>query len=244
MMRSGWGIVETASRLLECSEREVVLGDLVEGHESSYQATLSVLGLFLRRQIALWKEWQSWLAGFGVALPNGYLLIHVSLSVTCTYQRLANHKIFYDKYWPTGHEGFLLLLCHIVLLIAWSWTGGYVVGSLSRRTLWASACLAVTPAMLCLVGCVFEPLSAGMFLFVVPGIFGVHWRWRNARISLRAALAVAVLVTVLMLLAWSNKALWVYNWALIWPTWFLVVSAWRTEQQVRTADRARYAKVS
>jgi hypothetical protein len=163
MTRGGWGIVETASRLLESGEREAVVGDVVEANESTWQALANVLGLVVRRQAMLWKEWHPWFAGFAVALPSSYLLMIVSLSVTCTYQRLVNHKSFYDKHWPTGHEGFLLLLCHVFLLIAWSWAGGYLVASLPRKTIWASACLSVVPGVLCLVGVCSSPFRAACF---------------------------------------------------------------------------------
>ena len=129
-----WPLVGLVSKLLDEDEREAVLGDLLEINEGAWQGFLDVSGLVFRRQIGLWKDPRPWLAGFVVALPSSYLLMYVSLSVTCTYQRLVNHRI-YGWHGPTGHEGFPLLLCHIFLLIAWSWSAAYIVGSVSRRTL-------------------------------------------------------------------------------------------------------------
>src|SRR5580658_7360526 len=96
-----WVSVELASRLLEHDEREAVLGDLLEANQSAGQGLLDVFGLVLRRQAGLWKDFRPWLAGFVVALPSSYLLTYVSVSVSCTFQRLVNHKV-YDKWWPTG----------------------------------------------------------------------------------------------------------------------------------------------
>jgi hypothetical protein len=221
-----WPLVDLSSKLLDHDEREVVLGDLLETDENAWRGFLDVFGLVLRRQAGLWKDPRPWLAGFVVALPISYLLMHVSVSVTCTYQRLVNHKV-YAGHGPTGHEGFPLLFCHVLLLIAWSWSAAYIVGSVSRRTVWVSAALSVCPAIdfLC-----WMPLSRlYLFLFLPPAIFGVRRGLRNVPISLRSATLLALSMTVLMVTAWSNQALWILNWALLWPAWYLVAAAWRSE---------------
>src|SRR5262249_51804591 len=154
-----------------------------------------------------------------VAYPSSYLLGIASFSVSCTYQRLVNHKVFVGKWWPTGHEGFPLLLCHVLLVIAWSWTAGYVVGSVSRGTLWASISLAAVPA-LCM-----SDWRAGFLLFLLPAILGAWRGWRGSHLSFRAASVLALAMTVLMISAWSHSALWVDNWVLVSPVWYLVAAA-------------------
>ena len=217
-------LLELSTRLLDPQEREVVLGDLLETQATAWRGLLDVFGLVLRRQAGLWRDPRPWLAGFVVALPSSYLLMGASSSVTCTYQRLVNHRVFVG-HWPTGHEGFPLLLCHILLLIAWSWTAGYVVGLVSRRTLWASVVLAAVPSLLVLCA----PVSGlGLFLFLPPAILGVWRGWQGSRISFRTATALALTVTVLMISAWTNNALWMANWALLCPAWYLVVGARRS----------------
>ncbi len=248
MNGTGWPLAELASKLLERDEREAVLGDLLESNESAWQGLLDVFGLVLRREAGLWKAPRPWLAGFGVALPSSFLLMGVSLSVSCTYQRLINHKV-YDVWWPTGHEGFSLLVCHVFLLIIWSWAGGYVVGSVSRRTLWVSAALSLLPSVICLGTFPLETLSRlCLFLFLLPAILGVRQGMRNARISLRSASLLALTITVLMIAAWSSKALWIFNWALILPAWYLVATTWRSDQEGRTGswprDQATYTRVA
>lgn len=237
-----WPLIELFSKLLEQDEREVVLGDLLETNESAWRRFLDVFGLIFRRQGDLWKNPRPWFAGYIVTLPGSYLLMCASLSVSCTYQRLVHHKVFGTK-WPTGHEGYLLLLCHIFLLIAWSWSIGYIVGSISRRTIWASAALSVFPSgCLCIVpaGILFK---ACLFTFLLPAVFGVRLGSRNARISLCSASLLALTTTVLMISAWSSGALWILNWALIWPPWYLAVIAWRSAKSSRTGlwpmDQAR-----
>ncbi|MGC1300431.1 MAG: hypothetical protein WA869_35840 [Alloacidobacterium sp.] len=226
-----WPLVVLAARLLDRDEREAVLGDLLETNESTWQGFLDVFGLVFRRQAALWKSPRPWLAGFIVALPCSYLLMYVSVSVTCTWLRLVNHKVF-GWHWPTGHEGFPLLLCHIFLLITWSWTGGYLVGSISRRTLWVSAALSVLHSISSLRIYASNSFpSLCLFLFLLPAIFGAVQGLRNVRISLRAASVLALAMIALMISAWSNNALWVLNWALILPALYLVAAAWRSSRE-------------
>jgi hypothetical protein len=222
-----WKLIGLVSEVLERDERDAVLGDLMEGNEGGWRGLLDLFGVVFRRQAALWRSPRPWLAGFVVALPCSYLLMHVSISVTCTYERLVNHRT--DACWYTGHEGFPLLLCHILLLIAWSWSGGYIVGSVSRRTLWMSAALSVAPTLCCwyMLSAV-TPSRLCLFLFLLPAIFGVHRGLQNARLSFRTALILAVTITALMISAWSNQALWIHNWALVLPAWYLATAAWRS----------------
>ncbi len=118
-----WSLVEFAARPLNRDEREAVLGDSIESGESASRALAGMLGLVVRRQALLWKSWRPWLSVFSLACPAPYLLVSVSISVTCTFERLMGMKICHWA--PTGHEGFLMLLCHIFLLITWSWAAGF-----------------------------------------------------------------------------------------------------------------------
>jgi hypothetical protein len=243
MTPGGWAIVEVSSRLLESGEREVVLGDLFEANEGTGRALLDILGLFLRRQAALWKGWQPWLAAVVIAPSMGYLLVTVSLSVSCTFQRLVFHKVF-TKWYPTGHEGYFLLLCHVFLLVAWSWAGGYIVGWISRGTVCVSAVAALFPAFWGhdVIGVLKEP---SLFLFTLPAIWGIHCGLKRMPISLWFASALAVAVTVIMIVAWNSQALWIRNWWLIWPGWFLVLVAWNLDaKKNRPVDSATSATAS
>jgi hypothetical protein len=92
-----------------------------------------VLGFVFRRQLLLWRSWRPWLSVFVFGVPSTVLLMYVSVSVTCTFDRLMGFQI---SHWaPTGHEGFALLLCHIFLLIAWSWTSGFARIALAANPL-------------------------------------------------------------------------------------------------------------
>ena len=110
MSRTESRLVGFVSHLLEPNEREVVLGDLEEGGDSARQSLVAILGLVIRREAALWRNWRPWLAAFGLALPFSFLLMGFSLSVSRAYQQYAGVHV---------GPGFALLLCNVLLLAGW-----------------------------------------------------------------------------------------------------------------------------
>ncbi len=228
MTRVESSMLEIVARLLAPDEREAILGDLTEAGASAWQGILEILGLVVRREAALWYDWRPWLAAFGVALPGALLLLGVSFWVSCTYQRLTSATVC-AVCSANAQEGFLLLLCQVLLLIAWSWTGGFVVGAVSRRTLWVSAALALCPCISCLVR--FREASLSrlcVLLFIPPAILGIRRGLRRVQIKPGRAFAIAAMVTALTLCAWMNNALWILNWALIGPAWYIAWSGGKT----------------
>ncbi len=226
MTTSGnWSWVEAAAQLLEANEREALLGDLLETGESSWHALFDVLGLAVRRQAGLWKSWRPWLAAFGLALPSTFLLMGFSVSISQAYQHLIGPTILNATGLPAG-PGLFLLLCNIFLLVGWAWTGGFVVGSISGRTVWASAALSCVSCLVCVARFRVECLSRlCLLLFIPPAIWGVRQGLRITQIKFSAALVLALAVTALTVPFWSAKGPWIPNWALSWPAWYLVAVA-------------------
>jgi hypothetical protein len=221
-----WSLVEVASQLLERSEREAVLGDLAETGDSGWHGLLDVLGLIIRRQAGLWKSWRPWFAAFGLALPCSFLLMGFSVSVSGTYQHLMDAKVFQANGLVPG------LGRNILLLIGCSWTGGFVVGSMSRRTLWVSIAATCSPCLFCLSRFRVESLSRlCLLLFLLPAIWGVQQGLRRSRIKVTPAIVLAVAVTALMVSKWNGSAAWFLNSALIWPAWYLVATARRPSRE-------------
>jgi len=225
MTSTHWPLVEVAARLLERGEREAVLGDLLETGEGAWRGLLDVLGLVVRRQLLHWKNWQPWLATFGLALPGSLFLMGVSVSVSSIYERLIDHRIFVGS--PQAiHEGFLQLLCRGLLLIGCSWACGFVMGSLSRRTLWVSIAASCLPCLFCLVRFREPSLSRlCLFLFLLPAIWGVRQALRLIRINLAFAIFLAIAITALTILPSNSKSLGTLNWLLVWPAWYIVATA-------------------
>jgi len=225
MTNVAWSLVEVAAQMLDQTEREAVLGDLEETNERAWGALTGIFGLVLRRQLSLWKNWRPWLASFGLALPGSLLLMGFSLSISQTYQKLINSTVFKDTGITLG-PGVSLLLCNLLLLIAWSWTGGFVMGSVSRRTVRVSIALSFMPCVFCLTRFRVESLSRFcLLLFLLPAVWGVRRGLRIAKIRLRSALILAAVITLLTIPTWGSKGSWIPNWALSWPAWYLVATA-------------------
>ncbi len=132
-------IVEWLARLLPADERDAVLGDLAEADSTRGEAVLALLGLFARRQLLVWTDWRPWIALFGLAIVVGMFLSEfVFRFIVALHQQLAT-------YWPYGThqenglsigQNVLHLVCVFLALFAWTWTTGFVLGSLSGRTIW------------------------------------------------------------------------------------------------------------
>ena len=173
--RTGSRLVDLVSRLLEPDEREVVQGDLLEAGESAWQVAAWLFWAWLSGgEAALWRNWRPWLAAFGLALPSSFLLMGFSLSVSSAYQQLVGGPILHATGVTVG-PGLALFLCNVLLLAAWSWTGGFVVGSVSRRTVWVSAALSFAPCVFCLERFRVESLSRLCLLLFLPvALWGVR----------------------------------------------------------------------
>jgi hypothetical protein len=227
MTGTNWSWVEVAAQLLERDEGEAVLGDLAEGGGSAWQGLFDVLGLVIRRHALLWKSWRPWLAAFGLALPGSLFLMGFSVSVSQTYQQLLDPAIRKLTGVTVG-AGFWLLLCNILLLLGWSWTGGFVMGSVSRRTVWVSAALSFLPCLFCLARFRVESLSRFcLLLFLLPAIWGVRRGLQIVRIGPTAAIVLALAVTALTVPTWSSTGPWIPNCLLSWPAWYLAATAVR-----------------
>jgi hypothetical protein len=228
----GWSLTNIASQLLEHNDREAVIGDLLEAGESSWRGLLHVVGLLMRQQILLWKSWRPWTAAFALVFPCSFLLMGSSVSISLAYEKLLTGSTF-NGILLTSRAEFSTLFCQSFLLIAWSWTAGFVVGSLSRKTLWLSAALTCLPCLFCLSRFRVESLSRlCLLLFLLPAILGARQGLRMIRMKLGAAMALATVITIAMIWMWSRIDLWTFQWALIWPAWYIVATSegFRTRQ--------------
>ena len=220
-------VLQTVSQLLTPHEREAVLGDLTERGANNWRSTTDVLDLYFRRHIALWKSWRPWLAAFGLAIPSSLTLMGLSVSIAESGQRWINESVLNGAE-VTLSPGLALLLSNIVLLVAWSFTGAFVMGSISRRTVRISVALSFVPCAFCLARFRIESLSRlCLLLFMIPAAWGLTHGLRFAHIRLRSAIFLAAIITVLTIPAWTSKGAWLPNWALSWPAWYLVATAAR-----------------
>ena len=208
-------LAEMATIFLAPKDRDAVLGDLAETGASGWSALGSVLGLVVRQQTELWRAWQPWVAS-GVAFAGSLLLLGVSFGLSVDSRDLLR-----------GERGYGSVLCEALLMLSWAWTSGFVVGSLSGKTRWVSGVLCAIPCLSCVLR--FQDTSLSrlcVLLFLLPGLVGAVRGARRARVPRRTALTLAIATTTLML-AWGG--MYMRNWFLLLPAWWLVAHAERSK---------------
>ena len=215
---AGWLCLNAAAALLAPLEREVVLGDLVETDRGIWSGLSDVFGLAARRQLELWAGWRPWAASVGLALPASLFLMGSSVAASGAMARLLREPKQAGMIWVPV-SSLLLVMC-------WAWMTGFVVGSISRATLWASALASSTPCLHCLLLWPGHGLSAfRLLIFVLPGLWGVWRGRRNSVLAPRMAVFLAA-AAVFAPLMWS-KGGWIYGCSLLWPGCYLTATAMR-----------------
>jgi len=176
--------------------------------------------------------------GFGVALPGSFMLMGASMSVSWSYMRLLCPDMLAQAS-LTKPSALIVLLWQALLLIGWAWTAGFVVGSISKRTLWVSAVLCYSPCLLCVSQ--FRDASlpkSCLLLFLLPAIWGAHRGFRISKIGFSSALIIAIALTLMIVPTLSGSRLQalspqnvLMNWALSVPAWYLVITARKPQRQ-------------
>jgi hypothetical protein len=224
MMRFGWWLLRVVARALEPAERDVVLGDLAESGEGVGAAMRDLLGLIVRRQVGLWLFWRPWLALFGVSCLAGLSLSRIVFRLNVD---LYKHAAHYATSLTAGQE-VTFLLCLAGALAVWSWTCGFVLGSLSGRAVWltwsvfyfvvldsAWARFVLTGRIILrnprthealrLLTATTLPLSIAALLFLFPALFGVFVGVRRRILTVHhASLIGSVNIALAILTTWST----------------------------------------
>jgi hypothetical protein len=152
----------------------------------------------------------------GLRAAGSLLLLGVSFGLSVDSRHLLH-----------GERGYGSVLCEALLMLSWAWTSGFVVGTLSGKTRWVSGILCAIPCLSCVLR--FQDTSLSrlcVLLFLLPGVVGAVQGVRRARLSHRTALTLAIATTALMLV-WGG--MYMRNWFLFLPAWWLVAHAERSE---------------
>jgi hypothetical protein len=270
MNRIWWWCADCASRVLERDEREAVRGDLEETAASGAQALREVLGLVVRRQAALWTDWRPWLALAALSVPLGLLLSLVSRSWaygsaiyawlyvnnwTWAYLESPGSRLEFARHGAEFLLAFLTLAC-------WSWTSGFVLGSLSRRAIWVNGALfcvvlfgefIATPPRPDEHAAVFSltfyravfPLLVRTTLVLIPFVWGMCIGFRRATLPVRQAIACAIaLITMtastmrgleMSASGWLHiRSVWLHlvPIAVLWPVAYILFTSTRASRAI------------
>jgi hypothetical protein len=225
MRRIGCVLADLAATLLEPQERDVVGGDLAECGVSGWRACHEVLGLVARRQAALWSDWRPWIAVIAIVVPIGLMLSYATRWWADAYAidiqiYTQLWDISYLKYpgWP--RELALVFWSGTIsaaALAGWSWACGYVLASLSRRTVWTAIALFALILFLGTLGtATIARANAGAFaghffgvvfprlirfcLVMLPALWGMHC-FQRASVSRRTLATGAVALIALTVAA-------------------------------------------
>jgi hypothetical protein len=169
----------------------------------------------VQQQMELWRAWQPWVAS-SVVFAGSLLLLGVSFGLSVDSRHILR-----------GERGYGSVLCEALLMLSWAWTSGFVAGSLSGKTRWVSGILCAIPCLSCVLR--FQDTSLSrlcVLLFLLPAVVGAVQGVRRARLSHRTALTLAIAMTALMLV-WGG--MYMRNWFLFLPAWWLVAHAERSK---------------
>jgi len=140
MRRISWLLVDSFAALLDPGEREVVLGDLAESGESGGEALRGVLGVVVRRQLAIWVAWRPWLTLIILVIPLGFFLSVLSRSTSdesAVYAWMYANNLDWSLvtnrgFWYVLAECMALLFGRWLTLGCWAWTAGFVLSRFSK----------------------------------------------------------------------------------------------------------------
>jgi hypothetical protein len=228
MTRICWRFVDILSRILDTDERQVFRGDVAESGHGVARAIWDVSDLVLRRQIGLWTVWQPWLALVGIACLTGAPLSGIAFRLNVD---LGQQLMAYFRYGV--HFGTLLtpqqdmawLLCLAFALLLWSWTCGFVLGSLSGRAVWVTwslfylmvldfawvrfilsgSIILRDPQPLRILMAASLPLQPATLLFSLSSLWGAFMGVRRRVLPWRTAYVLASAITIFtILVTWMS----------------------------------------
>lgn len=138
-------IVATLSRLLEPEDRECACGDLEEWRLSAPAAAVNILGLVFRRQLAEWSRWGPWAALLGVAGLTGFFLsgslARVETRIFLQIGTYLRNGVAYEPGGVSVAQDITYAATAALATLLWFWACGFVLASLSGRTLWITSFL-------------------------------------------------------------------------------------------------------
>ncbi len=138
-------------RSLDPAEREAVSGDFVELAMTDRQVVKSLLGLVMRRQLKLWREWNPWFVLVAIVLPVCPLLETLSNQLSHGIWPSLVMWLHHGGAYRTGMSpaAFWSGVCiRAIALSTWSWTSAFSLwASCLEGTIWVSGGLCSSASM-------------------------------------------------------------------------------------------------
>jgi hypothetical protein len=137
-----WSLVELAARGLDADERNYVRGDLEESGATASESLSAILGLVMRRSLITCSDWRNWPRVAALIIPLSVVLSIISRrtadwSAIYFWLYVNNwHLSFINtaEFWSVLAESAWGISIGFLTLACFSWTGGFVLGAASRRT--------------------------------------------------------------------------------------------------------------
>jgi hypothetical protein len=189
MNAMSWRLALFLSRSLDPAERDAVLGDLTESEATGLRAFREIIGLAARRQAESWRDWRPWLALIAIVGPAAITLCLSSVALWGSYDLYLwigrNYREIDPAILRETHlslmPGIALTLGGTVLIACVAWTTGFLIGALSRRTIWVNGTLfyALTGTLLLYGGGGFSTgVRILQALAVLPSLSGIRLGFR------------------------------------------------------------------
>ena len=210
-------LVDWLSSMLDPHEQDAILGDLTELGVTGQRAVRDLISFILAEQANLWRSWRPWVALFGIVGPVGLLLTQISFELSETLSMRLWVQWRFGEHFGTGLtvvQETEALACQSLAVIAWSWVSGFVLGLLSRRTIWITGGLfylvwLVSGATHLIFPFAFDsaalPLTLQVVLFVLPSVWGMHRGGRVDTLRVRHTMLLAAgIATLTVLTTWTD----------------------------------------
>jgi len=215
-------LVPWLAGFLEPAERTAILGDFAEISLDPKRSSCELCALLVRRQLMLWKDWRPWLALLGIVGLVGARLNFLA-GLLATYP--AIYLRTYYQYGTLYHSGLSLgeeLCVWLILALAvifWSWLAGFVLLSLSQRTVpltltvaalawlvWHGRMLRlIFPISLSILPWLALTLIASFLFLAVPALAGARSARHSPKLSSRQLFVLfAAVLAVLVLVTWTS----------------------------------------
>ncbi len=207
---------------LDPAEREAVSGDFVELAMTDRQVVKSLLGLVMRRQLKLWREWNPWFVLVAIVIPVCPLLETLSNQLGHGIWPSLVTWLHHGGAYRTGLSpaAFWSGVCiRAIALGTWSWTCAFALGTLSRRTIWVTGGLffglylafaigAVHPlqGIVWLTGWAWLPLLMSFLFVLLPAGCGIRQSNKPQNMKLPGVFLLALwTVTMAVLTLWTQR---------------------------------------